>query len=92
MAGKFAHGKHSKAMCPVGGHKVRYKDLRLRWDGLWVSKDEIEPKHEQLEPTRYTEDPQGLEHAWPDRDNDDPDGNIATRLNSLTNPTFGETV
>ena len=84
-----ASGKHAKAMCPVGGHKVRYKDLKRRWDGVWVSKEEWEEKHPQLEPTRYTNDPQGLEHPWPDRDDDDPNNDSSTQLETLTNPTFG---
>lgn len=85
---RYASGKFSKAMCPVCGHKVRYKTLRQRWDHLWVCPSCFDPKHEQLEPREFISDPQSLEHPWSDRDND---GTVSQQLKDKIKMTFGDT-
>ena len=84
----FARGKYARAMCPVGGHKVRYRNLKRRWDGLWVSSEEWDAKHPQLTPRTRVFDPQALRHPWPDNDDGGADA-TATQLHTLFPETFG---
>ena len=64
---KFATGKNAYAVSDRSGLRYRYKDMRREWNGLLVSKDEFEPKHEQLGPFRSRADPEALADARPDR-------------------------
>lgn len=64
---KFATGKNAYAVSDRSGLRYRYKDMRREWNGLLVSKDEFEPKHEQLGPFRSRSDPEALSDARPDR-------------------------
>tara|TARA_R100000654_G_scaffold50545_1_gene76750 strand:+ start:1055 stop:1558 length:504 start_codon:yes stop_codon:yes gene_type:complete len=64
---KFATGKNAYAVSDRSGLRHRYKDMRREWNGLLVSKDEFEPKHEQLGPFRSRADPEALADARPDR-------------------------
>jgi len=64
---KFATGKNAYAVSDRSGLRYRYKDMRREWNGLLVSKDEFEPKHEQLGPFRSRSDPEALADARPDR-------------------------
>ena len=82
---KYTKGRYSKAMCPIGGHKVKYTQLKRRWDGLWTSPEEWDRKHEQLDPIRNVFDPQALHHPWPDRDDD-------TGTPTATNPDSGKSL
>lgn len=66
---KYASGRKSKAIDDRTGFKVDYKDLRKEWNGLWVHKDEWEPKHPQLEP-RSASDAEALEHPRPGSEQD----------------------
>jgi hypothetical protein len=67
MMGKFAVGKNAFAVSDRSGLRYRYNDMRREWNGLFVSKDEFELKHPQLEPRPRTVDPQALKDARPDR-------------------------
>ena len=44
-----------------------YNEMVKEWNGSFVHISEFEAKQPQLEPTRYTGDPQGLSNARPDR-------------------------
>jgi len=44
-----------------------YKEMVREWNGSFVHVSEFEAKQPQLEPSRYTGDPQGLSNARPAR-------------------------
>ena len=64
---KFATGKYAKAISDRSGMEFPFKEMVREWNGSLVHISEYEPKQPQLEPTRYTGDPQGLRNARPDR-------------------------
>jgi len=37
------------AISDQDGQKRKASDMRMQWDGLWVGRDEFDPKHPQLE-------------------------------------------
>ena len=63
---KFARGKFAYAISDRSGVRYKYKDMRKEWNGLLVSKDEFESKHQQLGPFRKVVDAQALKDARPD--------------------------
>ena len=83
----YAKGKYAIAMCPVGGHQTPYRNLKRRWDGLWVSSEEWEPKHPQLTPKTRIYDPQALQHPWPDNNDGGPSTTV-TQLYEIFDMTF----
>ena len=64
---KYATGKHAKAISDRSGLEFPYREMVREWNGSFVHVSEFEPKQPQLEPTRYSGDPQGLMNARPDR-------------------------
>lgn len=84
----FTRGRYAVAMDPVSGFKVRYRDLKRRWDGIWVWKCEWDPKHPQLTPKRHIYDPQALEHPWTDNDSDGGASNSVPQLETVFPSTF----
>ena len=64
---KYATGKHSKAISDRSGLEFPYREMVREWNGSFVHYTEYEPKQPQLEPTRFTGDPQGLSNARPAR-------------------------
>ena len=64
---KFATGKYAKAISDRSGMEFPYNEMVKEWNGSFVHISEFEAKQPQLEPTRYTGDPQGLMNARPDR-------------------------
>lgn len=88
-----AKGKDAWAIDDRSGFKIRYKDLRTEWTGLRVHKNEVEPKHPQLELGRLRGDAMTLENPRPD--NDDMGTATQTLAEALIDrglpPTFGAT-
>ena len=65
--GKYATGKFSQRISDRSGMAFPYNEMVKEWNGSFVHISEFEAKQPQLEPTRYTGDPQGLRNARPDR-------------------------
>ena len=42
--GRFATGKNSYGISDRSGFRYRLRDMRKEWNGLFVGKDEFEPK------------------------------------------------
>ena len=64
---KLSSGKYAKAISDRSGQEFPYIEMVKEWNGSFVHISEFEAKQPQLEPTRYTGDPQGLMNARPDR-------------------------
>ena len=64
---KLSSGKYAKAISDRSGQEFPYNEMVKEWNGSFVHISEFEEKQPQLEPTRYTGDPQGLMNARPDR-------------------------
>ena len=64
---KLSSGKYAKAISDRSGMEFPYNEMVKEWNGSFVHISEFEAKQPQLEPTRYTGDPQGLMNARPDR-------------------------
>ena len=63
----MATGKYAKFISDRSGMEFPYKEMRVEWNGARVHMSEYEKKHPQLEPKRFTAEPQGLRNARPDR-------------------------
>ena len=63
----MAVGKYAKFISDRSGMEFPYKEMRIEWNGAKVHTSEFEKKHPQLEPKRFTAEPQGLRNARPDR-------------------------
>ncbi len=63
----MAVGKYAKFISDRSGLEFPYKEMRVEWNGARVHISEYEKKHPQLEPKRFTAEPQGLRNARPDR-------------------------
>ena len=64
---KLSGGKYAKAISDRSGMEFPYTEMVKEWNGSFVHISEFEKKQPQLEPTRYSGDPQGLRNARPDR-------------------------
>ena len=64
---KYATGKYAKAISDRSGMEFPYQEMVKEWNGSFVHISEFEAKQPQLEPRRYTGDPQGLMNARPAR-------------------------
>ena len=64
---RYASGKHAYAVSDGSELRYRYKDMRREWNGLFVGKDEFEPKHPQLGPFRTVSDAEALQDARPEQ-------------------------
>ena len=64
---KLSKGKYAKAISDRSGMEFPYNEMVKEWNGSFVHVSEFEPKQPQLEPKRFTGDPQGLENARPAR-------------------------
>ena len=63
----MAVGKHAKFISDRSGLEFPYKEMRVEWNGARVHTSEYEKKHPQLEPKRFSGEPQGLRNARPAR-------------------------
>ena len=64
---KLSKGKYAQAISDRSGMAFPYNEMVTEWNGSFVHNSEFEPKQPQIQPTRYTGDPQGLSNARPDR-------------------------
>ena len=64
---KLSRGKYARAISDRSGMEFPYQEMVKEWNGSLVHVSEFEPKQPQLEPTRFTGDPQGLDNARPAR-------------------------
>ena len=60
-------GRFAQAISDQSGMAFPYQEMVTQWDGLFVHYSEVDPKHPQLEPRRFTADGQGLPKARPAR-------------------------
>ena len=63
----LAKGKYAKAISDRSGMEFPYQEMVREWNGSLVHVSEFEAKQPQLQPTRFTGDPEGLENARPAR-------------------------
>ena len=63
----LAKGKYAKAISDRSGMEFPYNEMVREWNGSLVHVSEFEAKQPQLEPRRFTGDPEGLENARPAR-------------------------
>jgi hypothetical protein len=64
---KLSRGKYAQAISDRSGMAFPYNEMVTEWDGSFVHTSEFEAKQPQIQPTRFTGDPQGLSNARPDR-------------------------
>ena len=64
---KLSRGKYAQAISDRSGMAFPYNEMVTEWDGSFVHNSEFESKQPQIQPTRFTGDPQGLSNARPDR-------------------------
>ena len=64
---KLSRGKYAQAISDRSGMAFPYKEMLTEWNGSFVHSSEFESKQPQIQPTRFTGDPQGLSNARPDR-------------------------
>jgi len=64
---KLSRGKYAQAISDRSGLAFPYKEMVTEWNGSFVHNSEFEPKQPQIQPTRFTGDPQGLMNARPAR-------------------------
>ena len=64
---KLSRGKYAQAISDRSGLAFPYREMVTEWNGSFVHNSEFEPKQPQIQPTRFTGDPQGLSNARPDR-------------------------
>ena len=64
---KLSRGKYAQAISDRSGLAFPYKEMVTEWNGSFVHNSEYEPKQPQIQPTRFTGDPQGLINARPAR-------------------------
>ena len=64
---KLSRGKYAQAISDRSGLAFPYKEMVTEWNGSFVHNSEFEPKQPQIQPTRFTGDPQGLINARPAR-------------------------
>ena len=68
--GRFATGKNSYGISDRSGFRYRLRDMRKEWNGLFVGKDEFEPKHPQIDLRVKTADAEAIKDARPDTKDD----------------------
>ena len=64
---KLSRGKHAQAISDRSGMAFPYQEMVKEWNGSFVHNSEFEAKQPQIQPTRFTGDPQGLMNARPAR-------------------------
>jgi len=64
---KLSRGKYAQAISDRSGMAFPYKEMLTEWNGSFVHSSEFESKQPQIQPTRFTGDPQGLMNARPAR-------------------------
>ena len=64
---KLSTGKYAQAISDRSGMAFPYQEMVTEWDGTFVHVSEFESKQPQIQPTRFTGDPQGLMNARPAR-------------------------
>ena len=64
---KLSRGKYAQAISDRSGMAFPYNEMVTEWDGSFVHNSEFESKQPQIQPTRFTGDPQGLSNARPAR-------------------------
>ena len=65
--GNLSKGRYALFISDRSGLAYPYREMVREWNGARVHTSEYEPKQPQLEPKRYTADPQGLPHPRPAR-------------------------
>tara|TARA_R110000851_G_scaffold12249_1_gene42740 strand:- start:145 stop:642 length:498 start_codon:yes stop_codon:yes gene_type:complete len=63
----LSKGRHALAISDRSGMAFPYREMVTEWNGSFVHISEYESKQPQLEPTRFTGDPQGLLKSRPAR-------------------------
>jgi len=96
---RYSKGSKAWAIDDRSGFRINYTDLRTEWNGLRVHKNDVEPKHPQLEARRLKAEPQALFKPRPNTDDDGSDEIVMTleeylnqRESTYTLATTGEIV
>ena len=64
---KFAQGRFALSISDRSGLAFPYTEMVREWNGAWVHISEFEKKQPQLQPKRFTADPQALNFVRPAR-------------------------
>ena len=64
---RFAKGSRALMISYRSGVAFPYREMVTEWNGSFVHNSEFEPKQPQIQPTRFTGDPQGLMNSRPAR-------------------------
>ena len=64
---KLSRGKYAQAISDRSGMAFPYTEMVKEWDGSFVHVSEFEAKQPQLQPTKFSGDPQALANARPAR-------------------------
>ena len=56
----LSKGRYALAISDRSGMAFPYREMVTEWNGSFVHVSEYEAKQPQLDPTRFTGDPQGL--------------------------------
>jgi len=89
---KLSSGKYAKAISDRSGMEFPYKEMVREWNGSLVHVSEFEAKQPQLEPTRFSGDPEGLSNARPARAEPATQNLLPSNPVSLTNGSANVTV
>ena len=89
---KLSSGKYAKAISDRSGMEFPYKEMVREWNGSLVHVSEFEAKQPQLEPTRFSGDPEGLSNARPARTEPATQNLLPSNPFSLTNGSANVTV
>ena len=89
---KLSSGKYAKAISDRSGMEFPYQEMVKEWNGSFVHISEFEAKQPQLEPRRYTGDPQGLMNARPARTEPATQNLLPSKPFSLTSGSANVTV
>ena len=89
---KLSRGKYAQAISDRSGMAFPYNEMVTEWDGSFVHNSEFEAKQPQIQPTRFTGDPQGLSNARPDRTEPATENMLPGNPLSLTSGSYTVTV
>lgn len=82
----YVAGKYAKAQCPVCGDAGKYMELRKRWDGQFVCRSCLDPRH-PADRRRAFKDAVALHHGKPN--NAKHDVNVGFGLFAMTHDWLG---
>ena len=87
---RYASGKFALGISDRSGRSYKVKNMIQEWDGLFVGKDEYEPKQPQIQPRKVKPDPEALRISRTDRK--EPPSQVILNPNSFTSGDAGSNI